>query len=742
MKKLLLTSFIFFSVFCFGIAQAQQSTSTLSNKKQTINRDAEPRFELVPDYYAFGSMGPIDDGYLDSDTATFTVINEGYESFNMTHEPYFFSGHHDSFECIDTNTYDYLVDGPYTETGTSYNFKVVFKPDYEGELHSLLVTEDDIVRMVRTTNVEGKASYYGYVPGIGENKSSGTHGISEDWLADPDYDLAGNFDNYVNDYQLDPTATADLVFHIDLSGKSEVTFDHFQNITDLALFEAGIQVLEENNIYNDEPITLEPGVYYIVVSGNDKFKFKTTVIPEDNPLILPPEEVTAELNDDETVATINWNSPLENRELLHYMVYRFHEEDSDNPADWALLSDSVENTSYIDSSWQDLSMGVYQFGVKSVYTDTVSEAALSNSLEKDMYSNVIIYISTNSGEVVEDAIIELIGSDTTITDTIDIPGSFNYSALPIDIYTINIYADGYETYSGYMEVTEPYYIYEIMLIESLVPPENIMSSVACDDVHLTWEYQSESPSDKADRAFSGFNIYRNNELLNSSPITDTTYTDMNVPPGIYSYEVTSIYTTGESESIQTQATIQTLLPASDLSAQHHEESDVLVEWVAPSSGTTLSATAELTGYHLYRASSFGDTVVFELPVTDSYLDENPPVPANEVTYAYWVLAQYDGGCLAAPSNVDTVTFISDNIENPGKEEVLVFPNPSHKAFYIKLKSKSKQIEIVNSLGQIVYQKLNPGNDLIHISDLESGVYSLKVVLLDSTIISKTIIVSR
>jgi hypothetical protein len=89
-----------------------------------------------------------------------------------------------------------------------------------------------------------------------------------------------------------------------------------------------------------------------------------------------------------------------------------------------------------------------------------------------------------------------------------------------------------------------------------------------------------------------------------------------------------------------------------------------------------------------------------------------------------------------------VTFISDHIDNPDKEEVLVFPNPSRKAFYIKLKSKAKQIKIVNSLGQISYQKLNPDKNVIHIAGLKSGVYSLKVVLMDNTIISKTIIVSR
>ncbi|MCK9203314.1 MAG: carboxypeptidase regulatory-like domain-containing protein, partial [Bacteroidales bacterium] len=74
----------------------------------------------------------------------------------------------------------------------------------------------------------------------------------------------------------------------------------------------------------------------------------------------------------------------------------------------------------------------------------------------------------------------------------------------------------------------------------LNPPTNLQATVTDMNVHLTWD----APAQKA--VLMGYNVYRNADLLTSSPITDLLYDDNNVPSGTYSYRVTAVYDEGES----------------------------------------------------------------------------------------------------------------------------------------------------------------------------------------------------
>jgi hypothetical protein len=47
----------------------------------------------------------------------------------------------------------------------------------------------------------------------------------------------------------------------------------------------------------------------------------------------------------------------------------------------------------------------------------------------------------------------------------------------------------------------------------------------------------------------GYNLYRDNELLNSEPVLDAFYVDNNLDNGIYEYGVTAVYAEGESDAI-------------------------------------------------------------------------------------------------------------------------------------------------------------------------------------------------
>lgn len=73
--------------------------------------------------------------------------------------------------------------------------------------------------------------------------------------------------------------------------------------------------------------------------------------------------------------------------------------------------------------------------------------------------------------------------------------------------------------------------------EELLPPSNLSAIVSDNDVQLIWE----APAGKA---LTGYNVYRDGNLLNN--VTATNYHDMNLPLGTYTYEVTAVYSNGES----------------------------------------------------------------------------------------------------------------------------------------------------------------------------------------------------
>jgi len=85
------------------------------------------------------------------------------------------------------------------------------------------------------------------------------------------------------------------------------------------------------------------------------------------------------------------------------------------------------------------------------------------------------------------------------------------------------------------------------------------------------------------REFTGFNVYRNDMLLNTAPVTEMTYTDMSVPGGTHDYFVAAVYTTGESDpSNIATVEIETINPAENLTAEKQAWDNVFLEWAPPS----------------------------------------------------------------------------------------------------------------------------------------------------------------
>ena len=101
-----------------------------------------------------------------------------------------------------------------------------------------------------------------------------------------------------------------------------------------------------------------------------------------NETALPATNVVAVINEGNTEVSLTWNSPAI-RELESYDVFRFLEVNNQNQTDWELLSSIIDETFYVDTTWEQLDPEVYQYAIVAQYTNgIVAEAALSNVVEK------------------------------------------------------------------------------------------------------------------------------------------------------------------------------------------------------------------------------------------------------------------------------------------------------------------------------------------------------------------------
>jgi len=84
-------------------------------------------------------------------------------------------------------------------------------------------------------------------------------------------------------------------------------------------------------------------------------------------------------------------------------------------------------------------------------------------------------------------------------------------------------------------------------------PENVQAIIVNgNNIDINWEQPT---CDPAQMTLQGYNIRRNGTKLNSSLVTDTAFTDLNVLNGQYSYCVTAIYNVGASEGACINAVI-------------------------------------------------------------------------------------------------------------------------------------------------------------------------------------------
>lgn len=86
------------------------------------------------------------------------------------------------------------------------------------------------------------------------------------------------------------------------------------------------------------------------------------------------------------------------RELTGYRLWRFGDDEEDDPQSWTLISpETISGNTYVDPRFSDLPLGTYKWAVKAVYTSTAtSQPAISNHLIQGMAAPISPEVSIAS----------------------------------------------------------------------------------------------------------------------------------------------------------------------------------------------------------------------------------------------------------------------------------------------------------------------------------------------------------
>lgn len=327
-----------------------------------------------------------------------------------------------------------------------------------------------------------------------------------------------------------------------------------------------------------------------------------------------------------------WQAPplLRDRALLGYKVFR----------DDQLIAtlDSPTLLSYHDMG---LNPGVYYYQVSALYTG--AESPRSNTA---MGVLGVAQPPANLQAIVQGNDVLLSWSQVLITESLlgfkifrnnlQIAHLQNPNQLS---YLDENLANG--TYSYFMravyeEVESGNSATVIANVEVPYPPTNLIALMIDNDVQLQWQRPPLS------RALTHYYIYRDGQVIGAvfNP-NNTSYTDHDLAPGIYTYYVTAFYSGVESPPSNIASTgTEPLLPPQGL-GYTLVDNDVELSWQPP-----VIYDRDLTGYRVWR----NESVIADNHPTNIYLDANLP----NGTYQYKVAAIYTDG-ISEPTPTIAVT---------------------------------------------------------------------------------------
>jgi hypothetical protein len=292
-------------------------------------------------------------------------------------------------------------------------------------------------------------------------------------------------------------------------------------------------------------------------------------------------------------------------------------------------------------------------------------------------------------------------------ESVDLTVVFDATGMEGGIYDAEV------LFTTWPNVGSPVLDITMVVNSSLFFPCNLQSEIVCTDVALSWEMcPAGGPMPES------FNIYRNDSLL--ANVTDSSYTDyLLVPEAAYGYKVSAVIS-GE-ETVTTPEQEVTIALPDDLEPSnltYTVNGNIFTfTWDPPQGCLTPD------GYNIYKDGIFIDFTT------------EPEYQLQFGGFELFVTAVYYFG-ESGPSNSIVITYTADNIAG----ELIIYPNPASKKLFIQSQELIDRIDLFDNTGGIFLSKKVKNTSVqLNVSQLESGIYIVKVDTDLRSIIRKIII---
>jgi len=312
----------------------------------------------------------------------------------------------------------------------------------------------------------------------------------------------------------------------------------------------------------------------------------------------------------------------------------------------------------------------------------------------------------------------------TIPENLCVPGTYRFRLRCQYNTTAPGTCDGY-TYGQTHD-------YTIVIPELYPRVQDVNAELTDNNIVITWQAPEEVTP-------VGYNIYRDNNKLNTTLLNNPTFTEGDIVSGVYVYNVTAVYA-GDKESLTEMSNvICNILPPQfceepdNLAVVLDEEGIPVITWDEP-----VNIDGILKGYIVYR-----DETILTDPMLFPEVREFRDIELGEGTYIYKVEAVYKH--CEAPTDGFPFTIIG--IREVTIDAFKLFPNPATNTVTIKGEGIS-YVEIYDIQGRKLLEQKAEGRTqkgdgvVINVSSFQAGVYLVKIYSENNQAFVKRLVITK